>query len=83
MPGVSVERDDAFDGQIPDSRPIFPVTLEDGFIQRQRKLCPRSQRFTLTRIPGTPENLRAFLQDFMEIDLFRQIEGFLIPMLTA
>ena len=28
--------------------PIFHVTLGDGFIQSQRKLCPRSQRFTRT-----------------------------------
>ena len=54
--------------QIPDSPPIFPVTLEDGFIQRRRKLCPRSQRFT--RIQDTLENSPNFLlRDFMRIYL--------------
>ena len=54
--------------QIPDSPPIFPVTLEDGFIQRRRKLCPRSQRFT--RIQDTLENSpNLLLRDFMRIYL--------------
>ena len=60
-------RDDAFDVQIRDSRPIFPVTLEDGFIQSQRKLCSRSQRFT--RIQATLENLGELLQDFIQFFL--------------